>query len=821
MSKWVYAGDPRDYATLGFSCVNGSILDASAAPDFRWTLNGDQGAAETVTRYVLGADPSYIEPTDGHILVWDAAQNRYAPRALLALDGDFAAHVANAEAAAGTATEKAAEATATLAATAKRPTGEKVFYVSKGTLASDANDGLTWGSAFSSINAAFTALNAAGGGRVEIGYGNFSATAKLVRPSGSMVRGLGKDMTTVTLAGGVNGNVIEDATWGSTSTIGYGGGVEGLTINANKSGQTHVAAQAFNTTTITLSGSPTTVYVRDASAWQTRGVTSGTLWIGDNLCNFTGLTNTGTAYDPANPTTTGWQFTGVTTVGGGSKTYNPEALITPGASWGHGIAYQSAYTVTRDVNVLEPMGSGACYQGTQGASAVENRRYGCRTQRANRYSLEISPNAPDGVSEGETGANGKLGDLLAMSVNWDWGSYHPQGVWFENHNGRNAPYAVVIAAAKHRFKGVNFDSFPGGLVQINLAWRQQHVDSVRIDGDVFRASWAGSGHGTVVSFYGQQDNAALAARGIDVRMGMRGRFLRQLDLQPTTETALVSGGSYTTPASGAAGTNLQVLSTLAFSPLGSAVAGTLQLINSAGATIDTISYTDRSAATAWTSATVSAGATSLPLDDATDFAAGGGTVAVMPQSTSTAPVASHLVTYTGKTGNTLTGIPASGTGSIPEALPLDAGVSQHYLTGVRSTGAGGVTVPDGTTVVQVNRRITNASVQMDTDSAQHRRNGTPVYPMSGVSGAQVRLRGMVLDKPNPMAGSVTIGVGSASASVAHNLNAKPTTYGATPIGDPQQRFWVTADATNITVNLAANAVGSSVAFQVWGGNSPA
>ena len=83
MSKWVYdeGSGELDYPTLGFRAAPGDILDATAAPDGRWSLNGDQGAAETVTRYTIGGDPSYVEPGDGHFLVWSDADNSYVPAA--------------------------------------------------------------------------------------------------------------------------------------------------------------------------------------------------------------------------------------------------------------------------------------------------------------------------------------------------------------------------------------------------------------------------------------------------------------------------------------------------------------------------------------------------------------------------------------------------------------------------------------------------------------------------------------------------------------------------------------------------------------------
>lgn len=84
MSKWVLnqSSAALDYPTLGFRANPGDILDATAAPDGRWSLNGNQAAAETVARYTIGmVDPNYVEPGDGHVLVWSDTANTYVPTA--------------------------------------------------------------------------------------------------------------------------------------------------------------------------------------------------------------------------------------------------------------------------------------------------------------------------------------------------------------------------------------------------------------------------------------------------------------------------------------------------------------------------------------------------------------------------------------------------------------------------------------------------------------------------------------------------------------------------------------------------------------------
>jgi|GEM_PF-3305646 len=79
MAFWILDqwNDTIDYPTLGFIAEPDDILEADAAPDSRWSSTGS--GPETVTRYGVGGDPSYVEPTDGHLLAWSAAENRYAP----------------------------------------------------------------------------------------------------------------------------------------------------------------------------------------------------------------------------------------------------------------------------------------------------------------------------------------------------------------------------------------------------------------------------------------------------------------------------------------------------------------------------------------------------------------------------------------------------------------------------------------------------------------------------------------------------------------------------------------------------------------------
>lgn len=97
MAFWIldqWAGGELDYSSLGFRATTNDVLEAVSAPDARWSSTGS--GPETVDRYALGVDPSYVEPTDGHLLAWSDAQNRYVPTApVTATDAGTAANIAN------------------------------------------------------------------------------------------------------------------------------------------------------------------------------------------------------------------------------------------------------------------------------------------------------------------------------------------------------------------------------------------------------------------------------------------------------------------------------------------------------------------------------------------------------------------------------------------------------------------------------------------------------------------------------------------------------------------------------------------------------
>lgn len=64
MAKWrLDRPGVWEYLPLGFRAADGAILNAEAAPDGYWSLNADQGVAETVVRHTLGS----LDPFDGGV----------------------------------------------------------------------------------------------------------------------------------------------------------------------------------------------------------------------------------------------------------------------------------------------------------------------------------------------------------------------------------------------------------------------------------------------------------------------------------------------------------------------------------------------------------------------------------------------------------------------------------------------------------------------------------------------------------------------------------------------------------------------------------
>src|SRR5205085_7705670 len=125
----------------------------------------------------------------------------------------------------------------------------------------------------------------------------------------------------------------------------------------------------------------------------------------------------------------------------------------------------------------------------------------------------------------------------------------------------------------------------------------------------------------------------LYVHGLDLKLGLKGRFLYAKTLQPTSETILQNAASFSTPGSGGTATKLQVISAHPFSILGSAVAGTLDLGG-----LDPISYTGKQTSTAFLTAVANSGDTTIALNSTAGFDPAGGMVVIFPQTTTVASV---------------------------------------------------------------------------------------------------------------------------------------------------------------------------------------
>lgn len=96
---------------------------------------------------------------------------------------------------------------------------ENTYYVSSGAKANDTNNGLSWGSPLATVAKAETLVAAAGGGKIQLGYGNFTITTLdtnsnhlTLTNAGTTVEGLGEALTTLILAGtGAHWGIVANA----------------------------------------------------------------------------------------------------------------------------------------------------------------------------------------------------------------------------------------------------------------------------------------------------------------------------------------------------------------------------------------------------------------------------------------------------------------------------------------------------------------------------------------------------------------------------------------------------------------------------------
>lgn len=178
--------------------IEEQFKDKDGGPRF-WMIQ--VGAANaTLQASLVSAIP---EPDLVAYLTQTAGDARYALKGEAGVHPDLLAHDTL-----GLATQ--AELDSAIANAAQRATTtDAVVYVSTGTKANDANDGLSWGTAKATLAAALAALPATGG-TLEVGAGTFTlgtqaapagigyANAGLLVPSNVIIRGRGPRTTTLT-----------------------------------------------------------------------------------------------------------------------------------------------------------------------------------------------------------------------------------------------------------------------------------------------------------------------------------------------------------------------------------------------------------------------------------------------------------------------------------------------------------------------------------------------------------------------------------------------------------------------------------------------
>jgi hypothetical protein len=165
------------------------------------------------------------------------------------------------------------------------------------------------------------------------------------------------------------------------------------------------------------------------------------------------------------------------------------------------------------------------------------------------------------------------------------------------------------------------------------------------------------------------------------------------------------------------------------------------------------------------------------------------------------------VTYTGYDGNNFTGV-----SGLAVDLPAGVYITQDFLVGV--TGATTTTGYADNAVISAAGQNAFTGMRVDLDYANLWTN-----PPQRHSGADLLTfgRGWMLNgNPSWFERVVTVLSGQTAIVTAHGLLATPTWFTATPHADPGSgvRYWVTADATNVTVTISSAAGGSGLAFTV-------
>jgi hypothetical protein len=636
---------------------------------------------------------------------------------------------------------------------------EPDFYVLKS--GNDSNTGETKGNGFLTIGTAVAAAVALGktNAHIRVGYGTFVEAVTWY--PGMWIEGAGTYNTVIQLPNGANTNVIQDTNWGSDS-VGLGGKITDLQVTCNKANQTVVCPETVVSGSGTLSSTTSTVSVLSTTGFASTGIA----WFGEIKCNYTGTTST--------------SFTGVTTFNSSSAAYIHGLSVVPVNAQGHGIALQSAEVVLRDVYIISATGSGVACQGTASGIIYECKFDNVRTLNNGRYDFEVGVNADDCRTTNCVGGNSTLGSVYQKGVDWVWISYHPVATSGSDYAGCYQSAMLRICASFVQFIGVYFDTSSYSLVTLDmLAIQAGDLRGVKIQGQALGGSRMIAGGGAAIQVLSSTSYAQLV-RGLIVELDCSAKFLGMLANGAVTNSV----GSQTFPVS-----SFQVFNSLPFSQLGSAVAG----IVSVGAT--TFSYTGTSAFTTAVASSAAIAATSLTLQTTSGLASSG-TIVVYDGNND----ASQEITYTAISGNTITGIPATGSGSITVAISAAWAASQHYLTGITS-GTG--TVNDGSIMSQAASGATQVNGWIWTRSLNL--YGSNLWT-GNTANLNTRFTGLThqsnSEYNNPRFLTGTIAIGNTTLTLAHNLNVLPNNV-TVAITNPVA-FGVTFDTSNIYVTLASS-----------------
>lgn len=645
----------------------------------------------------------------------------------------------------------------------------------------DTNAGLTWGTAFLTVQKAFERLEALAGGTgcVRVGVGEFIEKS-LTRPNTASLIGEGPYLTKIVLKAAENANTLQDAKWGKPGEVGEGGLISDITLHGNRKNQT--ALQQYPETLAVSNGvkvkvgSTTTIVALNESSFGyslSEFASEGYAWIGAQLVKYKGRNAT--------------ELKEVEAVYSEFEVLS-EMRIRPFVSGGHPLAIQSKRVTVRNVVVEEGCDSGLMIQGS-GTNANEAYPYQCVLERIectknSGYGTEIL-SGPDGIVSNWVGQSNWRGGVFAGGVDWRWRGGHPA-----TGTAAEAPSraSVVIAAHKQSFDWWFFDTFPHAAVLINTAAHNQPLDGISVQGESYIGSCLISNGSPMVQLYGHNGNA-IQKLLIDIQAGNGGergdtsRFSRGVAQYPITE--LVGEQNLAAPPGG----KVQVLSTILIGPT-STISGALQV--AAGGTLG---YTGRTYAFATASASVASGATTIktstPLGKslAEEGFTASGTATICTNSSSEAGVKAIRFKY-GK----LEGTEFKEVTGITETLPTGFGIAQCFLTGV--TGGTGAAVADGTEVTQTGRgpsSVTGRGRILATG------NLAPTE-ITSTAGA-FRVEGLYNGYPNPYLGTGTIAEGGTGIEFTHHLGIEPK-FVLIGCG---AAYTFTKSATAIQVKLAAGA----------------